>query len=101
MSFQIVTANRLRDGAVVYLSRTLGWSERIADSRLCDGAEDRDRLLAVATRAVTRCEIVDPYAVDVVEDGDSIRPLRRREAIRVSGPSIRFGQATAREKARR
>lgn len=101
MGVQIITANRLRDGTVVYLSRTLGWSERIGDSRLCDGTDDRDGMLAVAARAVAQCEIIDPYAIDIVEDGDSIQPLRRREAIRAVGPSIRFGRAPAPETARR
>jgi hypothetical protein len=40
---QALTANRLRDGRVVFLGRDGNWSERFADARIVENAEDVHR----------------------------------------------------------
>lgn len=76
MSLKVVTANRLRDGRVVYLAAD-GWSEDIADASLLSEEE---------ARAVASPEVVEPYLIEVA-DG-SRRPVRRRERIRAAGPTV-------------
>lgn len=86
---QIVTANRLADGAVVYLDGSGGWTVAIDAAALLDGDDEIAAGLASGAKAVAQQLIVEPYAIDVVKEGDTVRPLRLREAIRARGPSTR------------
>lgn len=88
MSLQIVIANRLRDGRVVYRGER-GWVDRIADAQIADNEVAAKALLEVAQRAVVANEIVDPYLIEVVEEGGELRPARWRERIRSLGPTVR------------
>ncbi len=94
VTLQVVTANRIGDGTVVYLTRVDGWSERIADGQVSRSDEERDTLMAVAQATAEIPEVVEPYVIDVVEEAGVIRPVRYREAIRAQGPTIHpaFGQ---------
>ena len=95
MQPKIVTANRLRDGAVVYLSAAGEWVETIAEAGVGADAETAEALLAVATTAEQALRVVGPYLMDVaVEDGRP-RPLGTREIIRAAGPTV--AGATIRE----
>ncbi|MCG8543079.1 MAG: DUF2849 domain-containing protein, partial [Alphaproteobacteria bacterium] len=61
MTHQAVTANRLTDGQVVYLTNQGAWSERIDECHIADSKELADALLQIADRAVARRQVVDPY----------------------------------------
>ena len=89
MTQEVVTANRLDDGAVVYLTAEGDWSELIIDSRTLSNEGEREALLAEAAHAVARQEVVEPYVVAVKDDSGTIRPTRIREQIRAEGPSVR------------
>ncbi len=87
-SLQVVTANHLLDGDVVYLTAGLGWSRELADAVIADTQEEADRLLAAA--AGQEGEVVGPYLIDVARDADGRpEPLHYRERIRTRGPSNR------------
>ncbi len=88
MTLQVVTANRIGDGTVVYLTRVGGWSERIADGQVSRSDEQRDALMAVARATGEIPEVVEPYVIDVVEEAGVVRPVRYREEIRAQGPTI-------------
>lgn len=88
MALQVVTANRIGDGTVVYLTRVGGWSERIADAQVSRSDEERDALMAVARATAEIPEVVEPYVIDVVEETGVVRPVRYREEIRAQGPTI-------------
>ncbi|MGF1640254.1 MAG: DUF2849 domain-containing protein [Rhodospirillales bacterium] len=88
MTVHVVTANRLEDGAVIYLAGDGGWSERIGASRLAEGKEEGEAMLAEAERAIAERKVVAPYLIDVVVDGDDVRPTRFRERIRAYGPPV-------------
>ncbi len=94
MALQVVTANRIGDGTVVYLTRVGGWSERITDGEVSRSDEERDTLMAVAQATAEIPEVVEPYLIDVVEEAGVVRPVRYREAIRAQGPPVHpaFGQ---------
>jgi len=83
---QIITANRLSDGAVVYMTKTETWSRDVDQARLIDKA-DAEATLAAAERAVQACQVVTPYAIDVEIEGTHINPVRYREQIRALGPT--------------
>ncbi len=86
---QIITANRLTDGIVVYLTAA-GWSPAVADSLLCADDPAVAAALVTAEQAVADRLVVDPYAIDVTNT-DAIRPVRYREQIRAFGPSVAYG----------
>ncbi|MGH6930984.1 MAG: DUF2849 domain-containing protein [Dongiaceae bacterium] len=97
MTLQIVTANRLRDGIVVYLGADGAWSERLNDSRVARDDEQAKGLLAAGEQAARDHRVVAPYLIDVQETADGIVPARYRELLRAIGPSSHpeFGRPQA------
>jgi hypothetical protein len=87
MTAQIISANRLGDGIVVYLTDNGEWAEGFAQARVIDGEEQGEVALGVASVAAAASIIVDPYLIDV--DGER-RPTRNRELIRALGPTVRL-----------
>lgn len=81
------TANRLRDGIVVFRTVTGGWSDRLADAEIVGGEADAARLLTEAERDAANAVVVGPYLIDVVETDGDIRPASLRERIRAFGPT--------------
>jgi hypothetical protein len=86
---QMIIANRLRDGVVVFLAADEKWVPAIAVGTLIDSEADAVKLMAVAKRHEDECQVIDPQLIDVeVKDGKP-RPTAIREAIRAFGPTIR------------
>ncbi|MBK1624620.1 DUF2849 domain-containing protein [Afifella marina] len=85
---QVVTANRLKDGAVVWLGAGGQWFDNINAAKVF-APEKVAEGLADAADAVSRQEIVGPDAIAVTQAGGEIVPVRLRERIRAQGPSIR------------
>jgi hypothetical protein len=84
MTVQIVTANRLVDGAVVYLTPGRTWSEVFGDSlALRDDAEAKAALDATAADVKAR-KIVGPYLAEAEETSEGLQPNSARERIRAS-----------------
>jgi hypothetical protein len=95
---QVVTANRLVDGGVVYLTGDGRWSEWIGDGCLADGGQQTDALMETAEKAAAAHIVVAPYAIEVIIENGTVRARRYREHIRASGPTIRadLGKQAAR-----
>ncbi len=89
MSLKILTANRLREGDVVYLTADDGWSTRFADAMPLADEAAAAQLLEQAERDVAARLIVAPYLMKVADDAGRLTPLSQREAIRARGPSVR------------
>jgi hypothetical protein len=83
---QVLTANRLRDGDVVYW-RDGGWVEAFADAQVLDS--DADAALARAGAEVKARLIVNPYLFPVRVEGGRVRAVEEREIVRSEGPSVR------------
>jgi len=88
MTPQIVTANRLHDGRVVYLTASSHWSMAIADARICEDETAARAATALAAAAVAARHIVEPYLIPVTQGDAGIVPTRYREVIRAFGPSV-------------
>lgn len=87
MKGQMVTANRLADGAVVFLGPDGRWAERI-DAGQAVPENEAETLLRIG-EAATRTEVVGPYLIDVEVGADGgVTALRYRERIRAEGPSV-------------
>lgn len=82
----IVTANRLSDGAVVYRTADGAWTTDIAHSAVVSNAPAALELLN-ASKADGR-RAVDAYLAPVKLERDRILPGNLREMIRMSGPTI-------------
>ncbi|MBP0651345.1 DUF2849 domain-containing protein, partial [Mycobacterium tuberculosis] len=82
---QVITANRLTDGLVVYLDAGGRWTTDIAAARLLDADDAVAAALAEGQAAAGRQEIVDPYAVAVVAGAKGVAPQSLRERIRAFG----------------
>ena len=85
-AFQLVTANRLRDGAVVYLGPGERWMERMEEGLRLPGQAEADAALELAQRFVTERVVVNPYLMDMTAPG---KPRAMREIIRAAGPTVR------------
>ncbi len=86
---EIVTANRLADGVVVFQDAEAGWSEDFARAAVYADAAAVKAALALAGDAFARSLIVDPYSVAVELRNGHYAPKSLREAIRASGPTVR------------
>ena len=90
MTINILTANRLADGAVVYLNVNGVWSEDLQQAATATKAQE-SALQARADRAVAACEIVEPYFIPVDTIGGRLQPGSQRERIRAAGPTVPAG----------
>jgi Protein of unknown function (DUF2849) len=89
LSGQVVTANRLADGIVVFLGDGQRWVEALEAAHLHADATIAAEALAAAKHDEARDIVVEPYLVDVV-DRNGVRAAKHlREAIRAAGPTIR------------
>ena len=84
---QVVTANHLLEGDVIYLTAARDWSRNLADATVVDGDEAAD-LLAFAEAQPD--EIVGAYLFDVDVSTGTPRPTHFREEFRTRGPSNYF-----------
>jgi hypothetical protein len=89
MKYRMITAQRLADGANVWMDAAGNWTTDINNGVYVPEA-DAEALLKQASSDVAKCLIVGPYAIDVVADG-SVVPVRIREQIRANGPTIPYG----------
>lgn len=89
MKYRMITANRLSDGACVWMDANGNWTTDINQGTYVPEAES-ESLLKRAADGVAKCLIVGPYAIDVVADG-LVVPVRFREQVRAKGPTIAYG----------
>jgi hypothetical protein len=83
----MLTANRLRDGDVLYW-RGGDWVLTLAEGEVFTDPAKADEALAAANAGLVRNQYVAPYLFEVrVEDG-RVRPVKEREIIRAAGPSV-------------
>jgi hypothetical protein len=81
---QMLTANRLADGDVVYW-RGGSWVESFAEGETFATPASADAALAAAQEFVARNLVVNPYLFEVRDR----RPVKERELIRAAGPTVR------------
>lgn len=85
-----ITANRLRDGEVVFLKAEGVWVERLDEAALFEDAAAADTALAAAKAQAERDQYgVDIYAFDLTLKDGRPDPVKARERIRALGPTVR------------
>jgi len=86
---QMIIANRLVDGAVVFLAPGEGWTTAIASGVVIDDEAEAQRLLGAAKQLEARSPVIDPQVIQVTVEGGAVRPTEIREVIRAFGPTVR------------
>lgn len=86
-----VTANRLADGVVVWLTAAHRWSTDIEEAAVVTTSEEALALLTVAH--ADEIHAVGAYPARVVMEDGRVRPANLRERIRVDGPTVAFATA--------
>ena len=82
---KVVTANRLREGDVVYLTADDLWTQKHSEAELIeDEAHAQLRLLHATAQ---KLYVVGPYLADAKLGPDGPEPTHFREAFRTRGPS--------------
>jgi hypothetical protein len=88
MSKLVITANRLNDGSVVFMSKGGCWVDSILDAQVLVTDEDLKDYLTLANAPEQALIVVGPYEIKVSDnDSGHVRPLRYRERIRAYGPT--------------
>ena len=86
---QMIIANRLGDGTVVFLTAGRDWVPAIGAGAVIDDPAEADRLLEAAKQDEAANLVVDPNLIEVEIADGSPRPTAIREAIRAFGPTVR------------
>ena len=81
---QMVTANRLIDGATVYLTPANGWSERFVDGVVLNDKDSADNALKASEAAVDARLVVGPYLIEVAATENGPEPTSAKERIRAA-----------------
>ena len=84
---QMLTANRLRDGDVLYRKGD-GWVLALAEGDVFTDPASADAALAAAQAETIRNEFVAPYLFEVRVTNGVIKPVKEREIIRADGQNV-------------
>lgn len=86
---QVLTANRLLDGEVVYFAADGAWVEDLNAARVLATKAEGEAVLVLGEKAELNQEIVHAYLFDIVDAAPPLKPVKQREIIRAAGPTIR------------
>ncbi len=87
---KVLTANRLGDGIAVWLGANGQWLDNLDSALIARHQEAADALDVAGQSAFNKNLVVDIAVIDVEEHDGVIYPLRLRERIRATGPTIRL-----------
>jgi hypothetical protein len=87
---QLVTASRLRDGIVVFLTRSGDWSEVIDHAVLAQEPQAAAALEARAREDEKKTIVTGPYLIDAERREGRVRAAHIRERMRTLGPTVRL-----------
>jgi len=86
---EVISANRLADGIVVFFAGSGLWSPNLAEAVRFAAKEEADDALKLAKQDEANNLIVDPFKVAVKGEG-SAETLSLRNEIRAKGPTVDY-----------
>lgn len=86
---QVLTANRLDDGEVVYLAADGAWVLSLSAAKILATAAEGAVDLKIGEQAEREQLIVHAYLFDVTIRDGQVKPVKMREVIRAAGPTVR------------
>ena len=81
---QMVTANRLIDGTVVYMTAGNSWSEHFVDGAVWNDKDSAEGALKASDDAVAARLVVGPYLIEVATTENGPEPTSAKERIRAA-----------------
>jgi len=87
---QLVTANRLRDGIAVFMTKSGAWSEEIDEAVLALEPAAAAALEARAREDERKTLVTGSYLVDAERLNGRVRAAHIRERMRALGPTVRL-----------
>ncbi|MGI9374438.1 MAG: DUF2849 domain-containing protein [Hyphomicrobiales bacterium] len=87
-SGKILTANRLTDGLVVFLSAENIWTRDIDRAVLAQEEGAQSALAKRGEEYEENNQVTGAYLIDAERENGIINPVRIRERIRLTGPTI-------------
>lgn len=87
---QSMTANELREGYSVWLTKDMTWSTDYKEALLTEDTILIEKMREIGARDVEANEVVGAYFIDI--DPETKLPVRYREKFRVTGPSNDLGE---------
>ena len=87
MMESIISANKLEDGSVVYLTDDHDWSHDIDHARVAIGEDEAVEALGVGENAENQGTVIGVCLVDVVTSPSGIQAKSMKQVIRAVGPS--------------
>ena len=88
MTTQVVSANRLDNGRVVYLAPSGQWIGALSEAEVARDTSAAESLLNRAATAIIDRLIVGPYLISVTAATGRPQAERLREQIRATGPTV-------------
>jgi len=85
---QMIIANTLIEGQVVFLTAAAGWTHDIELGAVALSDQEAAALLAEAKQAEKANKVIDPYLIPVTVLNGSRQPTEYREFIRATGPTV-------------
>ena len=86
---EMITANRLTDGLVVFLDAAGGWTEDFHRGAVLADAAAKAAAVARAAEAAQANLVVEPYPIELELRAGHLAPKALRERIRATGPTMR------------
>jgi hypothetical protein len=93
----VISANRLEDGTVAYLTADGSWAGSLAAAKLFAAETEVAAGLAEARHAVQRNIVLDPLIVEVSDAPTGRRATSLRNSIRATGPTVRYAALVDRD----
>jgi hypothetical protein len=87
---QVITANRLTDGIVVYVGHDGAWTGQLSEAKLFGSKAEAESGMLAAGDDAKRNLVVEPCLIDVTDEASGRQPLTLRESIRARGPTVDF-----------
>jgi len=87
---QVVSANRLSDGTVVYLDSHGNWVESLAAAAIFSTEAEVEAGLRQAQAAIAENKVIDVLPVPVEQGTDGLHAISLRNAIRELGPTVAY-----------
>ena len=86
---QMIIANSLKDGRVVFLAEHSQWVYRIAGGLVVHSDDEAKEVKKIAADAEAKNQVIDPQLIEVDNAEGQPRPVAIREAIRAEGPIVK------------
>ncbi len=84
---QVISANRLSDGIVVFRASGGAWVEQLRDAEILPDASAVKAAMGLVEKDVLANHVIEVAAFDVAVKGDHVEPVHLRDKIRAKGPT--------------